>query len=166
MADNHAKAKDSGSSSEDDEEEAEHYTNYINDETTQHHRNLTTKLVLRVHIASLPRYGIRKILPDTYVEVTSIHAPSSGGSSSSLSTTSAKAVALQRTHCGRTEMSVLDSFVLCLSFLFLSVFVFSLRQNCLSALSTLSQNLQELRPEIHDNFSTHLRIRIPVVLEP
>jgi hypothetical protein len=65
---------------------------------------LQTKLTLRVHAANLPRYGIRKLLPDTYIDVTAIYPPGDGPGSSSTSSTPTPAAALRRIHCGRTEM--------------------------------------------------------------
>lgn len=100
MADQGSYLDDNGSSSEEFSDEGPHGTATVSQTTDSEH--LKTDLILRVHAANLPRYGIRKILPDTFVEVTAIHAPEIGSGPVSSSTTSA--AALKRRHCGRTEM--------------------------------------------------------------
>ncbi|KAL3908708.1 MAG: hypothetical protein SGILL_008380 [Bacillariaceae sp.] len=94
----HQYCEDEASSSSSDE---------TNDNENDHHPplDLETKLVLRVHVSNLPRNGIRKILPDTYVEVTVIYAPSEERSEESSTAADMNSMsALRRVNCGRTEI--------------------------------------------------------------
>ena len=62
--------------------------------------NLWTKLVLRLHADNLPRYGVRRALPDTYAVVSSV----SSSSQEEEDRNETRRHMLQKKEWGRTEV--------------------------------------------------------------
>jgi hypothetical protein len=59
---------------DDDDESNRSDNDDENNNNNNNNKHLKVNLVLRIHAANLPRYGVRKILPDTYASITTVGA--------------------------------------------------------------------------------------------
>jgi hypothetical protein len=67
--------------------------------------NLTTKLLLRIHAANLPRHGLLKTPPNTYAVVTSVSGRASrSGPDRDEPASTGNEVCMRTVEWGRTEM--------------------------------------------------------------
>jgi hypothetical protein len=68
--------------------------------------NLTTKLLLRIHAANLPRQGLLKTPPNTYAVVTSVSGRASRSGPERQEPSTGNEVCMRTVEWGRSEMCV------------------------------------------------------------